>query len=62
MSKKARMGRPPKPKDEKQGQRIMVSLTLAERGYLGKLAAKKGISVASLIMLPWRQGKGLEGK
>jgi len=61
MSKKARMGRPPKPRNEKQSKRIMVSLTQAERAFLGKLAKQKGVSVASLIMLPWRKGKNVEG-
>lgn len=50
-----RTGRPPKPKADKQGEKVMVSLTKAERARLEKLAKKEGLPLASLIMRPWRE-------
>jgi len=52
---KKRMGRPPKPPETKQSERIMVYLTKAERKRFGALAKEQGISIASLIMRPWRE-------
>jgi len=56
-----KMGRPRKAKDKKQSAHLSVYLTPMERDTLGKLARQKGLSLASLIMLPWRQGNRLEG-
>ena len=33
----------------------MVYLTLAERARLERLAAKEGLTLAALIMSPWRE-------
>ena len=52
---KLRTGRPPKPVAEKQSERVMVYLTKSERIRLEKLAEEKGLSLASLIMCPWRE-------
>lgn len=49
------MGRPRKSAEEKQGEQITVYLTKAERRRLGALARKEGLSLASLIMRPWRE-------
>ena len=49
------MGRPPKSPGEKQGERITVYLTKAEYGRMQALAKEKGVSLASLVMLPWRE-------
>ena len=50
-----RTGRPRKKNVEKQSNRITVNLTQAERTYLGRLAEKEGLSLAELIMRPWRE-------
>lgn len=52
---KLRSGRPPKPKEEKQSERTMVSMTKSERDRLDALARKEGMSLGSLIMRPWRE-------
>ena len=52
---KQRTGRPPMAPKEKHSEQIMVYLTQAERKRLGKLAKKEGISLAALIMRPWRE-------
>ena len=52
---KHRTGRPRKPVAEKQSEKVMVYLTSAERTRLGELATKEGLSLASLIMQPWRE-------
>ena len=49
------MGRPPKAPDEKQGERLMVYLTKGERKTLEVIARREGLSLASLIMRPWRE-------
>jgi hypothetical protein len=53
--KKAKMGRPPKPLDEKQGVKVTVYMTEDERKQLEALADKEGISLSSLLMKPWRK-------
>jgi len=52
---KLRTGRPPKPPEEKLSEPVMVYLTKAERARLEALAKKEGITLASLIMRPWRE-------
>ena len=50
-----RSGRPPKKQDEIQSYRVTVNLTQAERERLSKLARDEGMSLAELIMRPWRE-------
>lgn len=52
---KKRSGRPRKSLAEKQSERVMVYLTKAERTRLEKLAKRENLSLASLIMRPWRE-------
>ena len=52
---KARTGRPPKSKADKQSEHITVHLTPAERKRLEKLAQEDGLSLPALIMCPWRK-------
>lgn len=52
---KLRTGRPPTPPTEKKSQPVMVYLTKDERKRLAALAEKQGITLAALIMQPWRQ-------
>lgn len=52
---KLRTGRPPKHPSERHSEQVMVYLTRAERRRLGALARKRGVSLASLIMSPWRK-------
>ena len=52
---KLRTGRPPKKKAEKQSKRIMVYLTPDEYKRFEAEAKKEGLSLASLIMRPWRK-------
>ena len=54
---KKKLGRPPKPKAEKQSEKATVYLTKAEQAHLKALAKKEGLSLASLIMRPWREEK-----
>ena len=53
-----RTGRPPKKPEERQSEKVMVYLTKAERERLEDLATREGLSLASLIMRPWREEKG----
>ncbi len=53
MAKK--MGRPPKTKATKQGRQITFYLTEAEYTRVAAQAAKEGLSLAALIMRPWRE-------
>ena len=55
MKRKARMGRPPKPPDERQAERIMVNVTRAERVQLEREARKAGLSLSALLIRPWRE-------
>ena len=52
---KKRTGRPPKAPQEKQSEPVMVYLTPVERKRLGTQAAAEGISLAALVMRPWRE-------
>ena len=49
------MGRPPKPPAEKMSECIMVRVTPAERMRLEAHARKLGVSLAALLMRPWRE-------
>ena len=53
MVKKA--GRPPKSKATKQDRQITVYLTEAEYKRVVAQAAKAGLSLAALMMRPWRE-------
>lgn len=52
-AKKSKMGRPPKPPNEKQSECIMVRVTKAQRRFLEKEAKRRGLSLSGLLMLPW---------
>jgi hypothetical protein len=51
-----RTGRPPKTPEERRARPVMVYLTEAEYDLLAVEAECEGITVASLIMRPWREG------
>lgn len=55
---KARMGRPPKPKDQKQAARVSVNMTREEREALAHDAARAGVSLAAYLLDCWKQGRG----
>lgn len=57
---KKRMGRPPKPPEEKWKARIMVNMTEAERGQLEADAKGAGLSLASYLLRCWRDNRGRE--
>jgi len=52
---KLRTGRPRKAAREKQSERITVYLTPSERRQFERMAKKEGISLAELVMRPWRE-------
>ncbi len=52
---KARTGRPPKDRGERQSERVMVHLTPAERKRFEREAKEAGLSLAAFIMRPWRK-------
>jgi len=54
---KLRTGRPPKEPAEKWSERITIYMTPTERARLESLAEQEGVSVAVLIMRPWREGE-----
>jgi Mobilization protein NikA len=55
---KTKMGRPPKSKDTKQGERVSVNMTREEREALAKDAAKAGMSLAAYLLDCWKKGRG----
>lgn len=55
---KLRTGRPRKAEAQKRNRQVTVYLTEAEWTQLRKLAKEGNVSVASLIMRPWREQKG----
>ena len=55
---KLRPGRPPKLPDDKQSKRITVYLTPEEHRRFEKLAKEEGVSLAELVMRPWRAKGG----
>ena len=54
---KRRTGRPQKPKENRQLHRITVYLTDAEMAHMEALAKKAGVSLAAMVMRPWREEK-----
>ena len=52
-----RSGRPPKPRDVKQGERITVNMTSAERKALEADAAEAGMSLSAYLLKCWRSVK-----
>jgi hypothetical protein len=52
---KLRPGRPPKLPDDKQSKRITVYLTPDEYQRFEILAQQAGVSLAELVMRPWRE-------
>ena len=50
-----RTGRPPKPARDKLSEKVMVYLTKAERAKLQAQAQEEGMTLAAMIMSPWRQ-------
>ena len=56
MSKrKTKMGRPPKPPEKKQGSRVIVNMTRAEKRKLEKQAAGAGVSLSAYLLQCWRE-------
>jgi len=53
--KRARMGRPPKPKADKQSCQVSVKLTPGELRRLRSEAKRAGMSLAGWIMKPHRE-------
>ena len=54
---KARMGRPPKPPEERHRFRITVNMTEAEHTRLQAEAEHLGLSISGLLMKPWRSNQ-----
>ncbi len=54
---KKRTGRPPMAPEEKRSEPVMVYLTEDERFRLEAQAEQEGVTLASLIMRPWRDGE-----
>lgn len=54
---KLRTGRPPKQPAEKWSERVTVYMTPTERARLESLAEQEGVTLASLVMRPWREGE-----
>jgi hypothetical protein len=52
---KAKMGRPPKPAEEKQGERVSVNMTREERRALEREASKAGLSMAAYLLDCWKK-------
>jgi hypothetical protein len=52
-----KMGRPPKPRDEKLSQRVTVWLTIAERQQIEQEARQTGRTLSEAIMSRWRKEK-----
>jgi hypothetical protein len=52
---KLRTGRPRKPPQEKQSERVMIYLTKTERRHLEEMAKREELSLSSLIMRPWSE-------
>ncbi|MFH1743228.1 MAG: hypothetical protein ABIH23_29840 [bacterium] len=53
--KKAKMGRPPKPVAEKQGARVIVNMTKAEKRQLEKEAKAAELSLSAYLLECWRK-------
>ena len=52
------MGRPPMPAAEKCGERVTIRMTKAERRTLEREAKRLGVSLAALLLRPWRKEEG----
>lgn len=52
------MGRPPKPASERRSAVMHLRVTRAELRTLRAEAKRRGVSVADLLMGPWRSKKG----
>ncbi len=52
-----RTGRPPIAPKERRSEPVMVYLTEDERFRLEALAEQEGVTLASLLMRPWRDGE-----
>ena len=50
-----KMGRPPKPPKEKQGERVTVRMTREERRVLERDASKAGLSLAAYLLDCWKK-------
>ena len=59
MAKKAkkRMGRPPKPPDEKWKARVMVNMTEADRKQIEADARAAGLSLSAYLLECWKGRK-----
>ena len=53
---KRRTGRPRMASEQKRSEPVMIYLTTAERIRMESMAEEEGITLASLIMRPWRHG------
>jgi uncharacterized protein (DUF1778 family) len=56
--KPKKMGRPPKPKAEKQSERIGVRVTPAEYRTISKDAKAAGMSRGAFLVKCWKKGRG----
>ena len=55
--KKNKRGRPRKNPADKYSERLLIKMTPAERKRLDCESKKTGISLAGLLMRPWRKGQ-----
>ena len=55
---KAKMGRPPKPKAEKQSARIAVNVTPAEYRSIEQDAKAAGLSLSAYLLECWKKARG----
>ena len=55
---KAKMGRPPKPKGEKQSERIAVNATPEEYSVIEQDAKAAGLSLSAYLLECWKKGRG----
>ena len=51
----AKMGRPPKPGDKKQSERVSVNIRPAERQALEREANEAGLSLAAYLLDCWKK-------
>ena len=54
---KPKMGRPPKPKSEKQELRVSVNMTADEFRKLEHQAKAAGVSMAAVLLEAWRHAR-----
>ena len=55
---KSKMGRPPKPPDQRHSEQVNVRMTKAERARRQAEADRLEISLSALLMRPWRKKTG----